>query len=471
MEGTFDIDVLAKLPLAESALTLLRWMLPSDGIEKVFEDNRGRAYTKEITFGNFVTILGDCLTGPWKSARAGLLAAVDEEQLGVSTRAFYSKLAGMPVEVGTALLRYGFERTEQVLPKKWEERPKSLNAYQVLLLDGKTIKHVPRRGRALQWSNDIGCKLLGGKSLVLCNRWTKLVVDLEPNLDGEVNELTLVSGLFDRVGHTFTEPFLIVGDRGFGIFEVCRQIQAANGDFMLRKHGQTKFVADPNQQVKNSKDRFGREVTETIGWIVRGKKVKSRPQESIPVRMITVKRDNQDLVFITSLVDSKRFPVDDVLDAYLDRWDIENVFQQVTQVFNLKELFSTSPKGMMFQQVYCFLIYNAIHVVKSIIAHHKERPVQSLSSEMLFRSIREQLIAANQLIANQKLEGLIPEFKDVHTIREFLVGRLADCWSVGWPKANWKPRDPSKPTKPKPIKVKQTKSHDSVHRILVKLKT
>lgn len=466
MDGEFDRQILLKLPLAEAVLGLARWIFGVKLLEETYEENRGAAYTRVLTFPKFVQILWDCLSGPWGSARSGLLKAEAEERLPVSQRAYYDKLARTPVEVTLGMFRSCVQRLQRVLSEDWENRPSSLREFGVLLMDGKVIKNVPRRRKPLRLNMVNACKLLGGRALVLCNRWTNLVCDLELDLDGEANEVKLAPKLIQRVHQSVKGLFLIVGDRAFGIFEICRNILAEQGHFLLRKHGSTKFEADPARPKVIGTDRFGREVIQEWGWILRGKSTKTKPCERLPVRLITVRRDKEDLVLLCSLEDADVYPVDDLLDAYLDRWDIEKAFQKVTEVFHLNDLFSTSAEGTLFQLACCFVMYNVIQVVKLCVAHHQQKEEKSISTEMLFRDVQEELIAAARLLTPKKIEQLIPEQTSADEVRKRLNTLLKDCWYDRWKKANHRTRNPAKPIPPKPVKIRQTKPHDSVYRIL-----
>jgi hypothetical protein len=466
MDGSFDCQVLEKLPLAKAVLSLASWCCSTDLLTQAYEENRGDCYTKILSFSGFVRVLWDSLAGPWKSARAGLLKQRDEGRLPVTSRAFYDKLKGTPVDVTLGFFRSCMGKLGSVISKDWENRPPSLCDVEVLLMDGKVIKHVPRRLLPLRLDQVNACKLLGGRALVLCNRWTNLIWDMELDRDGEANEVKLAPKLIRRANETVKGKFLIVGDRAFGIFEVCQNIVAEAGQFVLRKHGSTRFQADSAHPAVTGYDRFGRVVTQEWGWILRGKETKTTSCERLPVRRLTVRRDTEDLVLISSLMDAKAYPVDDLLDAYLDRWDIEGAFQKTTEVFHLNNLFSTSPEGMLFQLAFCFLMHNVVQIVKLHIAHHHQREVKSISTEMLFRDVQEELIAAARLLTPEQIAALVPEYTRPEDVQQCLTDLLNGCWCNRWMKANYRARDPSKPIKPKPPKIRQIKSHDSVFRVV-----
>jgi hypothetical protein len=311
---------------------------------------------------------------------------------------------------------------------------------------------------------DNAAKLLGGKTLVARDRWTGLAFDLELDLDGEANEIKHVPALLPSLAAA-TERFLITADRAFGVFEVCRNIRERRGEFLLRQHGVTKFVADPNVAEKRSTDRFGRVVIERWGWITRGQATKLKPAERLAVRQINVERDHENLTLITSLLDANTYPADALLDVYLDRWDIEKMFQIVTEVFGLKPLASTAPQGMLLQFVLCALLYNVIQLVKLYIAQSQKMSEPEISGEMLFRDVAEELIAAARLLPAERVAKLTPTL-DVAAARQRLHELLDNRWTSRWKKANYRPRNPAAAKPPKPPRLKQTKSHDSVQRIM-----
>ena len=78
---------------------------------------------------------------------------------------------------------------------------------------------------------------------------------------------------------------------------------------------------------------------EEWGWLG-----KPASKKSLYVRRITLFRKNdEDVILVTSLTDADKYPATDLMDAYLLRWGIENVFQQVTEVFHLQRLISSTP--------------------------------------------------------------------------------------------------------------------------------
>jgi hypothetical protein len=466
MDSSFEQSVLKRLPLAEAVLTLVRWVLDQTLLSTTYDSHRGRCYERLLTFANFVHLLFDCLSLPWTSARAGLLKAKEDGRLPVSLQAFYDKLKNTPVAVSLHFFRDAAQRLRALVPEYRPNCPASLRGLTTLLMDGKVVKHVCRRLKALRLDRHTACKLLGPRTLVVADRWSGLLHDLVADLDGEVNEVKYVAALLDRVLASVAGPWLIVGDRAFGCFQVCQDICRRGGHFLLRQHGNTVFVADPTRPTLHSTDRFGRPVTQEWGWITRGKARKDKPRPQVAVRRISVQREQSRLVLISDLVEPQQYPVDDLLDSYLARWDIEGIFQSLTEVFHLRELFSSSPQGMLVQLVLTFVMYNSVQAVKLYLAQQQGIEAERISTKMLFRDIQEELLAVTRLLSPEKVIAHIADYATATEVQQRLEALLKGRWCQRWLKANYRRRDPTRPAAPKTEKIRQRKAHDSVQRIL-----
>ena len=54
-------EILARMPLAESVLTLWCWVADSDYLDQIFDANRGRCYEKILSFSLVVRLIRDAL--------------------------------------------------------------------------------------------------------------------------------------------------------------------------------------------------------------------------------------------------------------------------------------------------------------------------------------------------------------------------------------------------------------------------
>lgn len=261
------------------------------------------------------------------------------------------------------LLREGTAAVRELFPhESGRELPQSLKAFEVLVLDGKALKKVAKRLKLLR---GVGGGLLGGKGVVALSFTTGLALALHADPDGDASERRLVADLVSQTDSLVSQPRLFLGDRNF-----CDLVQAARytarpGDhFLVRFHGSTSFTADPSRPERTGTDRQGRRYQETWGTLGSPNNKKRRD-----VRRIRLFRPGEeDLILVTDLVDADAYPAADLLWLYHQRWDIEQIFQKVTEVFGLKKLIGGTPRACIFQFSFCLLLYNIIELVRSYIA-------------------------------------------------------------------------------------------------------
>ena len=83
------------------------------------------------------------------------------------------------------------------------------------------------------------------------------------------------------------------------------------------------------------------------------------------VRQIHLVRPGaEDIYLVTDLLDEKTYPAEDLLAVYLKRWEIERVFQKITDVFQLGHLIGSTPEATIFQASFCLVLYNLLEVMR-----------------------------------------------------------------------------------------------------------
>ena len=56
------------------------------------------------------------------------------------------------------------------------------------------------------------------------------------------------------------------------------------------------------------------------------------------------------------------------------------MYQQITEVFDLKQLIGSTPEGTVFQASFCLVLYNLIQVIRAYVAAgQSELPVEMVS--------------------------------------------------------------------------------------------
>jgi hypothetical protein len=435
MLTTLDREVLQRLPLSEAVLLLARHATAADVLNDLFERHRGSAYQRQLTFATLVALTGDALLEHDGSGRQSFARAREQGELSVTIQAAYQKLAHLPLPVSEALLAESTQRLLHVLPAPTPNPtlPASLHALEIIALDGKVVKRVPKRLRPLR-----GCPggVLGGKALVALNLRNHLALAMATHQDGQTNEVKLVPALVPQV-RAHTHAILWVADAQFGNPTHLAACTARPGDHVVLRHdGKSRFDIDASRPARSGLDRRGRRYEESWGWLGG-----PRNRHRCYVRRVLLELpEGETLVLVTDLLDAEQYPADDVLQVYLQRWGIERVFQVITEVFHLQHLIGTTPQGTVFQLALCLWWYNLIQVVRAYVARGAGEAIEQVSSELLFVDVQRQLIALHQLVPPVRIVALVSPPATAEALRGRLKELLYPLWTERWRKAPRKKR-------------------------------
>jgi hypothetical protein len=451
------VGALQRMPLAEAALSVWQFVFDSPRLQAIWDQHRGRCYEKIITFATMIELVWDALVVHQGSGRRSFEKNIEAGQLNASVQAAFKKLGRLPVSVSQALLEEGARALRELIPSAAVQRlPDSLQKFNVLVMDGKTIKNVAKRLKPLRHAAG---GLLGGKALVMQEWKTGLVVSLQADPDGDASEKPLVSVLTPRTRQNTEGPRLFVADRFFGDLVQAAHLTAQAGDhFLLRAHSGAVFQADSSRPEQAGTDADGRRYVEAWGWF--GSVYNKRRRY---VRRIHLERpeEKDDLVLVTDLVDERRYLVTDLLWLYRQRWGIERMFQQVTEVFRLERLIGGTPQACIFQFAFCLLLYNLMQVVRALIAEAKPCAVEEISTEKLFDDVARHLTAWTVLFTPQQTMAYFSAVPTSARLSQQLQRLLSGVWSETW----WKT---PKKNRRAPTRRPRQRTHDSVHRLLRK---
>jgi len=486
----FEREVCQRLPLADAVLRLLDFCTPDDVLNDIFDRYRGRSYTDILKFPQFVQVIADTLLVRQRSAHQHFHQAHTQGTLPTCVEALYGKLRRVPLtlihepaltvpfglpgrsdpaclcgnSIGTdklgacisqGLLGEATNRLRQVFPNATEPLPASLDDLDVFAFDGKKIKFVAKRLKLLRVLRG---QILGGKLLVVAHLVTGLAVAIQADADGEASDNSLVAGAVASVRQSTTgKPRLWVGDRLFCDPQQIPVLKADSDHFLPRYQSKTHFHRDEKRAIRTGVDSRGVPYTEDWGWL--GAVEHPRRQY---VRRITLHRVNADaIILVTDLLDQAAYPAADLLETYLRRWDIEKLFQRVTEVFDLRHLIGSTPQATVFQAAFCFLLSNVIQTVRGYVAEAKTCRPETISTQLLFEDAVEELTSWHKFLSvGQTVEWLGSEVKTREQVMAYLRERLAKTWNARWLKAT-----PKKSPKKKPTTQYLKGGHSSVYRI------
>lgn len=453
MDG-FTKEVLERLPLADGVLSLLSWVFEADFLGGVFDQFRGRSYESEITFPAMVSLVQDALLEHQGSAHQAIVQTRERDELEASMQAVYGKLRRIPIGLSLGFLARSSDRLREVFPDGVAiTLPASLRAFDVYAVDGKKIKKVAKR---LKPARHYSGSPLGGKVLAALDLRHGLIVAINAHPDGETNDAPLIPDLLPQVWELSARRLLWIADRQFCDLVQPRRFAERNGAFLIRYHPKNSFQRDPNMPVNEGVDSQGRRYLEEWGYLGKDKK------RRLYIRRITLFReDDEDVILVTNLLDAEQYPATDLLDAYLSRWGIERVFQQVTEVFHLQRLISSSPEGTVFQFAFCTLLYNMIQVVRAYISDAQRMSPEKISTELLFNDVHRELISLSTLADRETVIDYFGPVANATELKTRLECLFANVWKNHWIKSP-KKKVPKSSQKKKTI----AGGHTSIFRII-----
>ena len=446
----FNQELLSRLPLAEAVLVALSHIAQPAFLEDLYERLRGRTYQKVLSFPVLVNLICDALIQHKGSGKQSFARADEQDCMPVSDSAAYRKLARIPLALSEGLLSEATDRLSVLsCSKPATPIPPSLRGMTLVALDGKKIKRVAKRIKALR---GLPGAVLGAKLLVGLRLDTGLAIAFAADPDGETNDCPLVPDLLPQIRSRTPGPRLFLVDRQF-----CGSGQldlfAEDGDYYLARRTITaRFTPDPERPAREGVDARGRHYVEAWGNLGTGSK-------SRYVRQITLERPGEEtIIIVTNLLDGEMFPATDLLDAYLMRWEIERVFQQITEIFSLESLIGSEPEAVVFQCALCLLLYNVLQVVRGLLGEVQGREPEQISTEQVFNDARRELVSLTTLGDTETVAEHLDTPMTAEQTRSRLLELLSRTWSKRWLKA------PPKKKSPPRKRAKQSGAHTSVLR-------
>ncbi len=423
------VELLARLPLAEAVFALWRMCLSDDRLEATYEQHRGRCYAKAIRFPLVVQLLADALCQYGGSGRASFEHAQQQQRLTASLVAAYGKLRRMPIPVSEALIPDTVAPLLELYPPAAERSlPFCVRDCEVVIVDGKAIKGVAKRLKVLRGRRG---GVLGGRVLVGLSLRTGLAVGMAAHPDGEINDVRLVPRLLPAVRQTVRRSRLWIGDRGLCDLQQPIFFCEGGDQFLLRQHRKLGFHADDKRPARTGQDCAGRSWVEDWGWAGQPGDSRRRYLRRIRLRLCA----QEQLTLLSSLLEPDRYPAAALLELYRQRWGIERVFQQVTEVFGLRGLIGSSPEASVFQLAFCLVLYNLIQVLRAYVAAGNACACEEVSVEKLFADVERELVAWTVLGNAAEIVRWLAEPPTLKQMRQRLRRYVGPLWRQRWKKS------------------------------------
>jgi Transposase DDE domain len=463
-DETFSAKVLSKLPLADAVWRILHFTLSDVWLDDLWSRTRGRCYEKVLQFSTLARLVGEALTQHGGSGRQAFERGLEAETLPVAISSAFDKLGNVPLHLSEKMLEEGAQRLTGLLPVQPTVETCPLAScwdnHEVFGIDGKAIKHVKRLLKPLR---GLQAGILGARSSIVLDFRTGLAAGMSGDLDGEAGEGTLSEKLVRTLAAKAAgKSWVVVLDRLYCNLRFPKLVLDAGGHFVIRYCSNTQFIADPTRPAQETRDARGQRIVQEWGRL--GKSAGSR---ALYVRRITLCLANgKEISVITDLLDEVAYPAEDLLATYRKRWGVETVFQQITEVFSLKNLIGTSPQAVLFQFSFCLLMYNTLQVVRAHLAAHQECEAAEISNAKLFYDLKREMVSVDRLVEKECLIDLLGATPTSAQLRSYLERRLRGVWSIRW----WKAPSSRGGGHQKP-KVRVLGNHTSTYRVLQQAKT
>src|SRR4051794_24115753 len=165
-------------PISVMFRTLLEHTLDPAELDRLFEENATRQYTREALFSAILELMGAVVCGAQPSARAAYLASLGE--IAASLTALYEKLKGREPGVCRAFVRDDAGRLAPLVRQLDAASPQPVPGYRAKVRDGDHLAGTEHRVPATRTPR---AAALPGRSLVVLDPATLLALDVVPGED------------------------------------------------------------------------------------------------------------------------------------------------------------------------------------------------------------------------------------------------------------------------------------------------
>lgn len=347
--------------------SLERIMSPAK-MDAIFAKAAVRQKTGDLLFSSCVDVMALVVAKVRKSVHAAYRARA--EQVGVSVRAFYDKLAGIEPQVSERMVRETANEIAGVIQHMAVARKDLLPGYEVRILDGNHLAGTEHRLKELRTR---GAAALPGVTLCILDPQRQLVLDVIACEDGHASERALIPRVLDKVG----AGECWVADRNFCTLDLLFGVAARQSAFVIRQHGL--LVGE----LVGKRKRLGRAPT-GVAYEQKLRITNSRG-EVLELRRITLEldaptRDGEMEIHVLSNL-PQAVSGRAIATLYLDRWRIETAFMHLATVLRSEVNTLAYPDAALFGFCIGLLLYNVLALVQAAVraAHGRKLKARKLS--------------------------------------------------------------------------------------------
>ena len=359
-----------KSPVSVMVRGLMERAFGHDDLNQLFTATAEAQYTRELLFSTTVEVMASVVCRVHRSVHAAYKD--DEENIGVSVRALYDKLACMEPTLGAELVRHTAAQLKPILRRLKGTLPPLVKGYTCKILDGNHLSASERRLKVLR---DVAAGPLPGQTLVVLEPEYQLASDVICGEDGHAQERSLLDQVLERV-----QPRdLWLADRNFCTTGFLFGLARRQARFVIRQH-----AATLQWQRTSRRRRVGRiaegVVYEQVLWLEDGAGGTLRVRR-VSLYLDEPTRDGEtEIHVLTNLpakVDARR-----IARLYRQRWTIERLFLNMTTILQCEVNTLPYPKAALFGFCVALAANNVLATAKGALrAVHGAKTVEEEVSE------------------------------------------------------------------------------------------
>lgn len=357
---------------------LLENVLSDGAIDLLFREHARKQREGDLLFSAVASLLGSVALRQQKSLHAAYVLRRDE--LGVSAKAVYEKLAGVEPQVCEALVAQTSDKLAEIAAS-FRPLADPLPGYETLVVDGN---HLPAAQRRLKRVREAGLAALPGQALVLLDAKRALTRRVVVGYDAHANERTLLPPLLSFAG----PGQCWIADRNLGPRAFLEGLSAAGARFIVREHAGGFGWKPVGERVATGRIDAGETFEQAIE-IVRSDGSAWRLRR-ITIELDEPTRDGDDEVHLFSDLPSE-VDATKIALAYGDRWLIESAFQDAATTLRGEIETLAYPAAALLTFCLALLTFNVLSVLKAAIA---EAHAEAIEEEN--RRRREKVEAAER---------------------------------------------------------------------------
>jgi hypothetical protein len=394
-------------PVTVMTRALLEHALQPGPIDEMFERTATIQYTEKLLFSTVVDMMGLVVCGCYDSPHAVYLAR--RVLFPVALTNVYEKLNGIELPVMQQLVRDNAARLTEVVQALGGALPALLPGFTIKILDGNCIAGTEHRIKELR---DIAAAPLPGKTLNVFDPQLGLVTDVFPCEDGHAQERAMLGPVLDSV----QEGELWIEDRNFcTVGWLCGVVLRRKAHVLVREHKGLPWTA-VNDLRYVGRTETGEVWEQDVTLTPEDSTVTAEDGAGLKLRRILIKLDKPtrdgetELALLTDLTPEQADSLT-LARLYLERWQIETVFQVLTETLKCEHPRCGYPKAALFAFCVTLVAYNVLAVIKAAlrVVHGTDKVENEVSLHHVTAEIRR--THAGMMIAIRPPEWVL--FRDM----------------------------------------------------------